>query len=469
VRLTYRGPKCVIEGYHWGYYGVAETYWYFPTNAVIYVRHDDGIRVWVDGELKIDAWNPTAPKPDYYNVTVPEGLHRITIHWYDMCNGGVLQVVVVTPPTSERSTFELNPPGCWHWPRELDDDWLWMKVTPAGGELANVIPSLDLSAFPFFGANWTYWIAVMTNGGIYLKDVCNEPDTRLLDYTPSWSEFLSRAGIYPFFSDLDSNAETNVYAGWHGGHVEKWTQYGYSHSQRWATIWWDETFYKYLNNDPWFRARFGVTLYESGDMLFQYDRADFVPPGNNWTWRYTGTNWFFAGITRGDQKSWSAILSTAKWDQNSQQVGFFADVWSGLDFFDSPRPPETPDTLLTEVNTTIGNVSVSACKAFESVLPDFTCSRDYKSFAFTPSKDVLFQYQGNLFTVIGSPECINCNAPAIQPPPSPQPAEAAQTPPDCYCVCSMQSQPTTVTGNVTASKIGLVMVACDMNLYVAGG
>lgn len=470
VKIPYRGPRCLLDGKHWAYYGVMNTTMYFTPGTKIYIRHDDGIKVWIDNNTALDLWDPTAPRQDYYVIEVPEGYHTVTIQWYDMCNGGVLQVLVATEESYYRYPSDVTPIGCWHAPLTLDDDWVWFKATPSSRE---DIPSFDLSQFPFYGVNWLNWIAIMVNGDMYFKDDCTQQDWFLRDYTPNWNEFLGHTGIYPFFSDLIAWTNSFLYAGWHGAHIEKWTQYGYSHGQRWASIWWDESFYPYWENDPWLRARFGATLYESGDVVFHYDRADLVL-GENWTWPYIALNWFFSGITSGNNAGWSALVSTVKsFDSNAtpentgQQVGIFADVWSGLDLFDRPKKAERPDMLLKTVNdTSLGEVSLSECRAYAEQDNQVNCNANYESYAFTSSKDVLFQYQGSLFTVVGGAECLNCKTPAIQPPPSPQPAKVAEEPPDCYCVCGMQSQPTKLSGNVTSTQVGLIAVTCNMTIPI---
>ncbi len=470
VTIEYRGPRCLVDGKHWAYYGVMNTTMYFTNGTKMFIRHDDRVRVWIDDQLVIDYWNPTAPRQDYSVIEVPEGYHSVTIQWYDMCNGGVLQVLVATQEAYYRFPSDVNPYGCWHWPLDLDDDWVWIKATPTSRE---DVPSLDLSQFPFYGTNLVQWIAAMVNGGLYLKSDCSEVDWFLRDYTPNWSEFLTHEGIYPFFSDLDFRTQSVFYSGWHGAHIEKWTQYGYSHGERWSSIWWDESFYPYWRNDPWLRARFGVTLYESGDVLFHYDRADLAL-GANWTWPYIALNWFFAGITSGDQKGWGALVSTVKSfeeqatpENTGQQVGFFADVWSGLDMFDKPRDNSIPDQILkTVADQNVGNVTVSECNDYKNFDPNIRCYNDYESYAFTTSKDFLFQYQGNMQMVIGGAECLNCRSPAIQPPPSPQPATVAEEPPDCYCVCGMQSQPTELSGNVTSAQLGIIAITCNMTLPI---
>jgi len=375
---------------------------------------------------------------------------------------GQLWGVLATDPVSVREPGEFSPPGAYQ-SSDPDDSWTWVKLTPSDDESAG---SADLGQFPFYSSLYN-WTAVTTNGALRLYDVPQRDASLFNRANETWAQLLSEAGIFPFYNDLSwagaalADAVAPYYAGWEGGHIAKWTQYGYSHAQRWASFWWDQSYSPADDYEPWARARFGATLYESGDVLFQYDRADLLM-GGNWTSPYIGLNWFFAGMLR--EPGFNALVSTMK-VAGGQQVGYFADVWTGLDFFNVPRGNDVPDSLLSNAYLKeLGyNVTISQCSAYGS------CAADYQSLAFRPFVDVLFQYQGNLFSVAGSPECLNCDAPAIQPPPSPQPAQAAEVPPDCYCVCGMESQPSEIVGtNTTGMQGGLFMIACDMKLYPTG-
>ncbi len=292
-------------------------------------------------------------------------------------------------------------------------------------------PSLDLEGLPFFDKILTGTIELSVNGSLLITN-------KLTNITrPSWEGFINVSGIYAGWSPLTCHGNFTGYEGWQGVHIAKWIQYGYSHGERWSSFWWDVVYRPASLFAPWGRARFGVTFYESGDVLFQYDRFDL--PLNV----TAGLKDLIIGLSNG--YGWLAVISTVK---GGQQVGIFSDVWNAMDFFSLAKEPETPDNELVLVNSTMGVVSVA--------------ERDgYVNYAFSPMGDILVQYQGNLYTIIGSPECINCRAPLIQPPPSPQPAEVAQVPPDCWCVCNVGAQNYQASAQGT---LGVVTIRCSMRL-----
>lgn len=51
-----------------------------------YAASDDGIRIWLDGQLVVDAWRDRPCQGAYFQPALPEGWHLIRIEWYE--NGG---------------------------------------------------------------------------------------------------------------------------------------------------------------------------------------------------------------------------------------------------------------------------------------------------------------------------------------------------------------------------------------------
>lgn len=61
---------------------------------------DDGIRVWVDGALIIDAWRAQAPTTYMATRTLPAGDHQVKVEYYEGGGGAVARVswAVTQPP-----------------------------------------------------------------------------------------------------------------------------------------------------------------------------------------------------------------------------------------------------------------------------------------------------------------------------------------------------------------------------------
>ena len=53
---------------------------------------DDGVRVWLDDELQVDAWKDQAPTTYRKSVLIPAGLHRVKMEYYERGGGAVAQL-----------------------------------------------------------------------------------------------------------------------------------------------------------------------------------------------------------------------------------------------------------------------------------------------------------------------------------------------------------------------------------------
>jgi hypothetical protein len=74
-------------------------------NYTFIARADDGIRVWVDGNLIIDAWRDQAPTEYRANRSLSAGEHEVKVEFYENGGGAVAQVrweqASVTCPTGQ--------------------------------------------------------------------------------------------------------------------------------------------------------------------------------------------------------------------------------------------------------------------------------------------------------------------------------------------------------------------------------
>ncbi|UXD22253.1 hypothetical protein IPA_02945 [Ignicoccus pacificus DSM 13166] len=311
----------------------------------------------------------------------------------------------------------------------VNNSWPWVTLS--------ILPSnasLQLPSFELYGINYT--------------NVSITPGIGSLVFSNGGANATIAIAESPF--DMSRNT-TAQYYGWEGAHLATWAQYGYSHGQKWSAIWWDEEGHPNTTYSPWMRGRFGVILYESGDFLLQYDRTDFLFPGANLT-DAVGLDSMtigFKGSTSSGSRASFVILSTAKGtDRGYQQVGLFSDVWSGMDLFNRPKIPKAPDTNLVWQKLPIGNLTVSR-------------NGDYMSVALTTSWDILAQYQGNLYMLIGGAQCINCNSPSVQIAPSPT---NSQNSGNCFCSCA-QNPLIGEANNVNTINISLTSLTCKMVLY----
>src|SRR5437763_10724889 len=63
-----------------------------PISFTFTVRADDGVRVWVDGALLVDAWRDQAPTTYQHDRTLTAGDHQVKVEYYENTGGAVAQV-----------------------------------------------------------------------------------------------------------------------------------------------------------------------------------------------------------------------------------------------------------------------------------------------------------------------------------------------------------------------------------------
>jgi PKD repeat protein len=65
----------------------------FPAGAYrFYVRVDDGVRLWIDGNLVIDQWHDGAPTTYSADVNLTDGWHNLRIEYYERSGGALAQL-----------------------------------------------------------------------------------------------------------------------------------------------------------------------------------------------------------------------------------------------------------------------------------------------------------------------------------------------------------------------------------------
>jgi hypothetical protein len=83
---------------------------YFNTGIYQINTHaDDGIRVYVDGDLKIDEWKDAGPDQTA-NVVLGAGVHTITVEYYDNILGATRKVDIINATSQNAklvSSFDL--------------------------------------------------------------------------------------------------------------------------------------------------------------------------------------------------------------------------------------------------------------------------------------------------------------------------------------------------------------------------
>ncbi len=136
-----------------------------------YVRVDDGVRLWIDGNLIIDRWHETAPALYAADVTLSEGPHHLRLEYFEWTGNALVQLMWerLESYPDWKAEYYANPnltgnPVLVR--NELDIHYNWGQGSPGPG-----VPADN------FSARWTRQIGF--EGGTYRFSVRVDDGARL--------------------------------------------------------------------------------------------------------------------------------------------------------------------------------------------------------------------------------------------------------------------------------------------------
>ena len=137
--------------------------WRFKTST------DDGVRLWVDGDLVIDQWRAMQGETHEATLLLQEGVHRVKMEYFEL-EGVARARLIVESPESPRPVGNLitcvppNPPNyAWIRVYRKDGDGKWYRAIPKGIGSIHASGYLKIDGLPvdtarFGGAGEPYWI-----------------------------------------------------------------------------------------------------------------------------------------------------------------------------------------------------------------------------------------------------------------------------------------------------------------------
>jgi hypothetical protein len=132
----------------------------FPTGGTytFTVGSDDGVRFWIDDELKIDSWRDRSYKTDSINVDLTAGNHKFRIDYYE--NGGDARVSF----SYRKTTGEYPPANVKYF---SDDSYWYMKIKdnpkihPNNDKMIEWLYNYGGNQQKHPGINWKSWTGVI--------------------------------------------------------------------------------------------------------------------------------------------------------------------------------------------------------------------------------------------------------------------------------------------------------------------
>lgn len=137
--------------------------WRFKTTT------DDGVRLWVDGDLVIDRWHSMSPSSFEAKVLLQEGVHSVRMEYFDAGGNASAQLTIendiVLPGVGNLITcVPPNPPNyAWIRVYRKDGDGNWYRAIPKGIGSIHASGYLKIDGLPvdiarFGGVGEPYWI-----------------------------------------------------------------------------------------------------------------------------------------------------------------------------------------------------------------------------------------------------------------------------------------------------------------------
>ncbi|MBI5305538.1 MAG: hypothetical protein HY868_25640 [Chloroflexi bacterium] len=136
-------------------------------NYTVSATSDDGVRLWIDGVLVIDAWYDHGPTQFTTTVYLTAGAHAVHVEYYDRQLGAMISVQigggVLPPPPPPQPVGDVivddRGPG-W----QAGGVGGWLDVAAGIGGHAFVSYTRPHSSF---GYNWARWFPTLPRAGYY--------------------------------------------------------------------------------------------------------------------------------------------------------------------------------------------------------------------------------------------------------------------------------------------------------------
>jgi len=142
-----------------------------------YTTTDDGVRLWVDGELVIDEWRLMRGESFERKILLQEGVHSVKMEYFER-DGGASAVLrmenaaVLSGRGNLITCVPPNPPNyAWIRVYRKDGDGKWYRAIPRGVGSIHASGYLKIDGLPvdiarFGGAGEPYWIEQWIDGKV---------------------------------------------------------------------------------------------------------------------------------------------------------------------------------------------------------------------------------------------------------------------------------------------------------------
>ncbi|HRE47196.1 MAG TPA: PA14 domain-containing protein, partial [Aggregatilineales bacterium] len=186
--VFYRIDPAVV--FNWGFnppgVGIGSTYWSASWQSIQYfnagtyrftITADDGVRVFVDGILILDAWRDQAATTYYVNYTLATGNHSLRVDYYQAQGEARIAVSwdLVQTPSSAWTAQYFNNPYLSGYPTitryEYAINYFWGFGSPDPFIYADNFSARWTGTFPFSAATYRFLLAGKGGVRLFIDDI----------------------------------------------------------------------------------------------------------------------------------------------------------------------------------------------------------------------------------------------------------------------------------------------------------
>jgi uncharacterized protein YraI len=141
------------------------------------VTADDGVRVFIDGQIILDAWRDQAPTTYYVNVQVSAGNHAIQVDYYQAMGDAQISVSwqqLLTPSSAWTAQYWNNPnlagpPVLTRLENRID--YFWGLGSPDPVVFPDYFSARWTATLPFQAGTYRFYLAGDDGVRLYINDV----------------------------------------------------------------------------------------------------------------------------------------------------------------------------------------------------------------------------------------------------------------------------------------------------------